>query len=41
MYKSSVNIYVQKKDEKKVNDLFLPNAFSSFKKKAKKYFADY
>ena len=40
MYKSGISIYVQKEGEKKVNDLFLPNAFSSFKKNAKKYFAD-
>lgn len=38
VYRSGINIYVKK--DNKIEYLFMPNAFSSFKKKAKRYFKD-
>jgi hypothetical protein len=40
MYYSGSNVYVKKANEKKLNYLFLANAFKSFKKEAMDYFSD-
>lgn len=40
MYYSGKNIYARKESEKSVDYLFMANAFSSFKKKAIRYFKD-